>query len=500
MSFSMQIDYGPDKVNEQSNLVVHDDTKSDSSLPPPLRPVDRFRLCCHKAVFLGITIALAFLFVAVLVLALPLKDSERFPVLLMMTGDRIQFRSNSNKLFVRVHEDESSLILDQTIAWKRGSTFEVETSGECFMLRSLTGKYIRVDKKGDVNVDSTDRFGASRFAAVLYTDSSTSTADDQKSSTSPDLPGGSNCTSVGRYYTSECVATGVGASSSAGSVGLHSRSVGHIHLKVCQKNQWLQEAEYSTTAANSQLSTGYTPGGEGSMGRREPTPAPVSSKGKHAPTTPPTPPPAAAADAGDDGAYDDVYYAGNDDAPAARKLYHKVHPDHIKSTTQQYMLYTVAIPEHSSTTRFLRWISSVFNSGRPVGEKIVHLKHVERQLQEDPDHPRSVNNDDADDGISVIASTKEEGLEEVSSFHIDAETTIRGVNLGGWFIPEVRTDEERGGGLAANDPDITPAATDSDASRAPLRSFSFALLLLVHTATDLSLCSLSFSLTPHVPL
>ena len=137
--------------------------------PPPMSPSDRCRLCTQRAVFGCVTVTLASLFVVVLLYALPMKDSERYPVLLMVTSDRIQFRSNANNLFVRVHEGKSALVLDQAIPWKRGSTFEVETSGECFLLRSMTGKYIRVDGDGVVKVDADVRFSASHFAAILPT-------------------------------------------------------------------------------------------------------------------------------------------------------------------------------------------------------------------------------------------------------------------------------------------------------------------------------------------
>ena len=160
-------------LKEDDGDYADDDFATDAHvrLPPsrPLSPADRCTLCSQRAVFGCVTLTLASLFVVVLLYALPMKDSERYPVLLMVTGDRIQFRSNANDLFIRVHEGKSALVLDQAIPWKRGSTFEVETSGECFLLRSMTGKYIRVDGDGGVKVDADGRFSASRFAAVLPT-------------------------------------------------------------------------------------------------------------------------------------------------------------------------------------------------------------------------------------------------------------------------------------------------------------------------------------------
>lgn len=304
------------------------------------------------------------------------------------------------------------------------------------MLRSLTGKYIRVDEIGNVNVDSTDRFGASRFAAVIVTDHSQGTSEND-----PTVQGhaaGSNCTFVGRHYAAQCA----GLSTPAASWNMHSKFIGHVHLKVCQKNQWLQEAVY----ADNEMTTGHAQGSaEGSVGstsrnRWEPTSAPTVS-GKRKPFASPSPSPST----GDD-QYDDVnYYAGDDDAPsdaresrsltrADRRLSQTVLPDSIKAVSQQYIMHTVAIPEHSSSTLLLRWLSSLFNRGRPlVGEKVVRVG--KRRLYGVRNTTLSTNDDTGGKNDGDVDDI--DGDQLVSSFHIDAETTIRGVNLGGWFIPEV---------------------------------------------------------------
>ena len=149
------------------------------------------------------TLALLTLFVLIVYASNPSRDSDIYPISLLNTGDRIQLRSIHSDLYIRVSDSTSSLLLDQTIPWKRGSTFEVEAAGECFILRSLTGKFVRVDSSGVIRSSSQNRYGATHFAAVTK----------YESNTNPSIPG----------HTFD------------------SKVMMQVHLKMCNKNRWLQE-------------------------------------------------------------------------------------------------------------------------------------------------------------------------------------------------------------------------------------------------------------------
>ena len=148
------------------------------------------------------SVILLILFVLIVYALNPSRDSDSFPVSLLNSGDRIQLKSLHSELYIRVSDATSSLVLDQTIPWRRGSTFEVEAAGECFLLKSLTGNFVRVDSEGVIRSNSEHRYGATHFTAITKYESQTIPAVDT-------LNGG------------------------AGSM--------QVHLKVCKQNRWLQE-------------------------------------------------------------------------------------------------------------------------------------------------------------------------------------------------------------------------------------------------------------------
>ena len=149
------------------------------------------------------TLAFLTLFVLIVYASNPSRDSDIYPLSLFNTGDRIQLRSIHSDLYVRVSDSTSSLLLDQSIPWKRGSTFEVEAAGECFILKSLTGKFVRVDSSGVIRSSSQNRYGATHFAAVTK----------YESATNPSIPGHA----------------------------FEPKVMMQVHLKMCNKNRWLQE-------------------------------------------------------------------------------------------------------------------------------------------------------------------------------------------------------------------------------------------------------------------
>ena len=226
--------------------------KQDSILPSSSIAANRFKTFCHKLLFTCVFTFLVLLFIGILFVALPMNDSERFPVLLMVTGDRIQFKSADSNMFVRVHEQRgheypqdpsTSMVLDQTVPWTRGSTFEIESTGECFILRSATGKYVRIDDVGDVYVDSTESFGATHLVAVIATSSSVGSNPNNVGNRGSNVAN-NNCTMIGRHQLSDCAGIDNFSSSPSSKGSLHSTPLSSIHLKVCQKNQWLQEVTY----------------------------------------------------------------------------------------------------------------------------------------------------------------------------------------------------------------------------------------------------------------
>lgn len=156
------------------------------------------------------TIGLSLAFVIAMYELNPSRDSDMFPIKLMNSGDRIHLRSSHSDLFVRVNDKTGQLVLDQSIAWKRGSTFEVEASGECFILRSLTGKYVRIDSLGNIHSSSDHRYGATHFTAVSMK---------EKSSSIP--------SSITPLFSTKAYMS--------------------VHLKVCKTNIWVREVVQSKT-------------------------------------------------------------------------------------------------------------------------------------------------------------------------------------------------------------------------------------------------------------
>lgn len=163
------------------------------------------------------TLVLLAVFVIIVFALNPAKDSDKFPISLLNTGDRIQLKSVHSNLFVRVSDATSSLVLDQTIPWNRGSTFDVEAAGECFVLRSLTGKYVRVDDAGVIRSSSQNRYGATHFSAVTKYESSISPVRRDE---------------------------------------FDAKVVMQVHLKVCNKNRWLQEVTQLSSSKTDDVDRG----------------------------------------------------------------------------------------------------------------------------------------------------------------------------------------------------------------------------------------------------
>ena len=183
---------------------------------------------CHQTYFWVWTLVLLTLFISIVYALNPSKDSDSYPISLLSTGDRIQLRSIHSNLFVRVSDATGSLLLDQPIPWKRGSSFEVEAAGECFLLRSLTGKYVRVDSTGAIHSSSQNRYGATHFTAVTKYDSAT---------TSINIDG-----------------------------EFSSKVSMQVHLKMCNKNRWFQEVtQLSSSITEDNDEDGVTSGTEGDI-------------------------------------------------------------------------------------------------------------------------------------------------------------------------------------------------------------------------------------------
>ena len=182
---------------------------------------------CHQAYFWVWTLVLLTLFISIVYALNPSKDSDSYPISLFNTGDRIQLRSIHSNLFVRISDATGSLLLDQSIPWKRGSTFEVEAAGECFLLKSLTGKYVRVDSTGAIHSSSQNRYGATHFSAVTKYDSSTTPIVEEEFS---------------------------------------AKVSKRVHLKMCNKNRWFQEvSQLASSITEDNDEDGVTSGTEGDI-------------------------------------------------------------------------------------------------------------------------------------------------------------------------------------------------------------------------------------------
>ena len=528
--------------------------KQDRILPSPSIPVNRSKTICHRILFAGAIFVLVLSFIGILFVALPLNDSERFPVLLMVTGDRIQFKSSDSNMFVRVHEQRghenpsTSMVLDQTIPWTRGSTFEIESTGECFILRSATGKYVRIDDVGDVHVDSTESFGATHLVAVISSSNTfginpTNVGNQGNIGTNKK----NNCTMIGRHQLSECAGVENIGSSQSSKGSLHSIPLSSIHLKVCQKNQWLQEVTYEAVTNDvtvpevsllpntfhplSLVHSFHSPTTRSTLSHpsmlllfqtqtepfpstsqyREPTAAPYAFHGYLKPSARPSFSPHAGPEM-DDEVYDDDYYSGNDDArrlassPSSSDLLPqdadyamsassingdgKLANGNIAATTlfpvmsvmdtirlrgkrtiissstkgddskspsssspppssfhtslvPHVRLSTVQVQENSPTTRLLRWWLRWWhgqvhseNQDKVNNLQLGHQYYIAKQQLQQPYSKAAAPS--SDNHSSSSSSSNGNTLNQlVSTFHVTSQQTIRGVNLGGWFVPEV---------------------------------------------------------------
>ena len=115
----------------------------------------------------------------ILIANAPVYDSRLYPVIEISNGARIQIKSVSSGKYARVASvgeiqskklgiDESgaeeSLLLDQDMGWLHGGTFTTEPAGECFVMRSNSGKYISVDRTtGRLKTTTKSRLFADAF-------------------------------------------------------------------------------------------------------------------------------------------------------------------------------------------------------------------------------------------------------------------------------------------------------------------------------------------------
>ena len=316
------------------------------------------------------TLVLLAIFVIIVFALNPAKDSDNFPISLLNTGDRIQLKSVHSNLFVRVSDATSSLVLDQSIPWNRGSTFDVEAAGECFVLRSLTGKYIRVDDAGIIRSSSQNRYGATHFSAVTKYENSISPVRRDE---------------------------------------FDAKVVMQVHLKVCNKNRWLQEV----TQLSSSKSDGSDRDSETSDNESD-----ISGQSfvdAHHVT-------------GDEGTLNSNMNANrsNQDSGSRRPA--------VQSTN---VIITAVVD-----TKAMSW-------GAPTIEPDMHLLNIVRGVRNIIAAVGSSRSN-----VEISASTNGKKNTEKSSlfnnggdmkstrplltaFDVIKVPQLRGVNLGGWFIPEV---------------------------------------------------------------
>jgi hypothetical protein len=113
--------------------------------------------------------ALVLFLLAVIVIMTPRRDSYSFPITHFENGAKIQLKSLDVGLYMRVNNFTGHVVLDQKVPWLKGSTFEIETSGECFRAKSLLGKWLSVDSEGHLRAIATNAWDASYFTAVTST-------------------------------------------------------------------------------------------------------------------------------------------------------------------------------------------------------------------------------------------------------------------------------------------------------------------------------------------
>jgi hypothetical protein len=121
------------------------------------------------------------------------------------SGSRIQFGSLEHALYFR--RDLSKLILHEKVPWIHGSTFEVfktNSDKECFKLRSMNNKWLRLDYfTGEILIDSFSSDKATYFSAVSYFFNKNETSKDYLLNGSPN-------------------------------------EFNHLRLKVCKENLWFE--------------------------------------------------------------------------------------------------------------------------------------------------------------------------------------------------------------------------------------------------------------------
>lgn len=139
------------------NLSIEDQDSGDSGVQ--LRQISTEQVLIKNYVdsqrraLYYICVVVIFLSAAVIVLMLiaPSRDSLSYDLTLLEGGSRIQLRANTfherDRLFVRTENTFSmNLVMTERIPWLQGSSFDVvAVDSECFALRSMNGKYLRID-------------------------------------------------------------------------------------------------------------------------------------------------------------------------------------------------------------------------------------------------------------------------------------------------------------------------------------------------------------------
>lgn len=174
--------------------------------------------------------ALLSVFASLFILLAPKRDSDTLYLTLLDDGSRLQLKllpqNEDDYKYLRVDKYTNKLLLTDTFPRVQSSTFEVHSHGECFKLKSLSGKWLRFDpNEGNIGADAVSSIDATLLVAVAATKEV-------------------NVTSESGLYSSNGVKSKQDSNS--------------IMLKVCERNYWLQQEGISVSVKEHSSSSFFT--------------------------------------------------------------------------------------------------------------------------------------------------------------------------------------------------------------------------------------------------
>jgi len=183
--------------------------------------------------------ALLSVFASMFIVLVPRRDSDSLYLTLLDDGSRLQLKllpdNDDNYRYLRVDKYTNKLLLTDTFPRVQSSTFEVHSHGECFKLKSLSGKWLRFDpNEGNIGADAISSLDATLLVAVAAKPVNITNENENN-----------------HIYSSNGVKINRGDSMP-------------IMLKVCERNYWLQQEGISVIVKEHSSPSFFSPSSSGS--------------------------------------------------------------------------------------------------------------------------------------------------------------------------------------------------------------------------------------------